>query len=338
MSRFCISPGCVASGNRARALVLVALVSSLVLIASTSAQADSCRGPVSGKVATQQFDFTYESWMKPSPQTKAYRFERCVQNDGAKELWINWESTGLKGVAKPHDISYKFFDEVSDDKVEKPKSLWYGPRPDEEKPTTVLRPDEADKDRLDRRLLHLAQDGPVTLQQALDNPLDFARYLESNPDPEHPRSVTLYAGGRVAVPTTETAMQALKSDATIQPTDFIAVRVWLADTLTLDEDGRLMSNISLHLNVDPKELSDILESGGRLPTIRFGTKDEEFAARLKLPEIVEPLKENSFVLADAAPSHLMFPVRRRPLMLDVRFNDGDAELLLPFGLMTVKGD
>lgn len=301
-----------------------------------SAQAhDRCYGPITGAVETSDYSFTYESWMKWQTRTKAYRFERCIRNNHSRELWVDWESTGLKGVTKPKDVSYKFFDAPRDNKKEEQRSLWYGPKPEEERPLTVLQQDEASLSFQKLRDVHLVQANAPDLGEAFSDPLSFKNYIDLNPELAKEQSVTLVSGGRIAIPTRANALEDLRDlNKEIGSTDFVPVEVFLSETLRLGDNGTLVSMVALELRVDEKEFAMMEKAGGNLPPISFEISDPELSKRLGEPGTVYESKSASLSYKDLAPAKLDFPVTRRSAVVSVRFGEDQAQIALPFGVMT----
>jgi hypothetical protein len=77
-----------------------------------------------------QYDFTYESWVKRTPNRDHYDFGRCVQNNlKDRSMFVDWKRTNVKGFAKAKDLVESGVESPGKDFDLVDAKLWYGAAP-----------------------------------------------------------------------------------------------------------------------------------------------------------------------------------------------------------------
>ena len=312
----------------AKLLVFGVLLASSFSIEAAAGQ--SCSGPVTGSIQNTNFDFTYESWQKKQTDSGLFRFERCVYNNHSRPVWVDWESTGLKGTTESNDASFVFFDEPKKDKEEIPRSLWYGPVPDKIEPTTVLRPIEASKIPGGVGSVSLVQfEGEFSLADAFQDRKTLTNILEGL---DSKTGIGIWSGGRIGVPTRDGALEDLGNiNESIDPADFAAVEVLLGERLFLS-DGVPFGRLVMEFSVDPEDYATVKATGRQLPSISISTDNEMLRSRLLPVGSSFEFLAQSWEFEDRSPAPLEFPVQRAEGDVVIEFGDGAARLVLPFGV------
>jgi hypothetical protein len=288
-----------------------------------------CEGPQSGEIKNSDFDFTFESWVKENSNNGAYRFERCVRNDHKRPVRIDWQSTGLNGVVDSDDAIYIGFDEETDEKVTRGRTLWYGPRPDSLVPSTVLRPQEAHAvpDSIPQATLVQFSNG-VTLLKALQDPAALNTLINFTPDQQE---IVIWSYARIGVPTRDGALDDLaNTEKEIADTDFTSVNISLAEHLSLADSDKARSELKLRISVDEGEFARIRSVEGRIPEITITTNDEAIGSRLLAQQPRIELSAAEQVFSDQQPTLVGFPIKRARNQLTIDFGDNRARITLPF--------
>ena len=332
-----------------RMFLLLVMILGFALSLYNAAAADDCYGPVTGEIHNSKFHFTYESWMKEldTDDVKKYRFERCVQNKQKRELWVNWESTGLKGTCDGNDIAYIYFDEQHSENEDLERDFWYGPRPEELEVSTILRPGESDNVRNNYGRVYLAQfDGTVELttlfsdQQSMKDLLDrlYSRDKEG---------FYLWSGGRIAVPTNPNASERLKEGNSIQPGEFVSVEIHLGEQFILI-DKKPASKLVMNIYIDQNGLDNMNQINGTLPSLFVESGNNLLKQRLQLQQSIDLNKQLQLLQSngdnqkyiefqDTSPTVLRFPVQRISELVKFTFGRNDeSHLIIPFGVTNAK--
>ena len=323
--------------HKAAVVVWFGLTLGFTLFLSNGIRAENkCPGPITGHKSSSEFNFTYESWMKKQhdDDVASYRFMRCVHNRHRLELWVDWESTGLKGTSRPQDVIHIFFDEPINDNVKEYRKLWYGPRPKKLEPKTILRPNEARTTQNDGARLYFAQLGSgVSFTDALADQRTMTALLENLRRNGGPEGLSLRSGGRVAVPTRPDTIERLKRRDKLRVGEFVAVDIVLLERFTLFQR---VPHGSLHMSISikPSDWAAMVRIGGSLPPIlvkEFDGLRSIIRKRLQLPIRNIVLKRPLVRFQQETPSRLMFPVQRKTGRMLFWFGD-ETHLFIPFGV------
>ena len=324
--------------------VVVSLVAILgfTFFLANEVMAEECYGPVTGGMDTEEFDFTYESWMKEHFEegVKVYRFERCVMNNHNRPLWVEWESTGLKGVSKAMDAIYVYFHEPDNQNEPTHRNFWFGPRPEKLEPSTVLRPNEASAAWGNGVSLKFAQfDNSVSLESAFADQSTMVDILQRRIDSGREQGLTLVSGGRIAVPTKQNALYKLQSGETIDLGEFVAVDITLVERFRLSMNTPI-GTLSIYIHVAQDELNDMNQINGEFPILLINDESSLLSERL----LMEPIDLNKeeyrrsegiwVEIQDQSPEALNFPVQRIPFRMRFQFGEDDyaSQLNIPFGV------
>ena len=324
-----------------RMFLLLLMILGFVLSLYNPAAADNCHGPVTGAIRDDIFNFTYESLMKTrdTDGVKKYRFERCVQNFDIRALFVDWQSTGLKGMCGANDIIYVYFDEHSNQNVDIDRSLWYGPAPELLSVSTKLRPGEVDAVRNNYGRVYLAQfDGTVELDTLFSDRESMRNVLHTLSS-RGEEGFYLSSGGRIAVPTNSRAVDRLQERGMIQPGDFVSVNIHLSEQFLLI-DNEPASKLFMSIYVDPQEINAMKEAEGWLPHLFMKSDNSLLNERLLSQEIIDlnehllsPQFEEYLEFSDAFPTVLKFPVQRISGPVKFMFGENDENhLIIPFGV------
>lgn len=323
-----------------RIALLLVMMFGITFVHSGHAAAKVCVGPVTGEVKSSAFHFSFESWVKQIlyDDITKYQFARCVQNNHIRELWVKWESTGLKGTTKAKDAIYIYFEEEDDSHITLERSLWYGPAPAEVTPSTILRPNEARVQRRNDARIYLAQlDNTVTLTEAFDNREVMIEVLNRLAAADRSEGFALRSGGRIAVPTSTEALGRLMKGDILDPGEFVAVEITIVEQFTLSDDVPL-GTLNMSIRVATRELQAMQQIKGSLPRVFITADDDLLRERLQLSDFVDlsgsiQLDRPFVDFQDQSPTALKFPVQRVSGRLRFQFGDNEgSHLIIPFGV------
>ena len=320
-----------------RMFLLLVMILGFVFILYNTAAARECYGPVTGEVYNSNYKFTFESWMKKRSKddVTVYRFERCVQNNHARELWVEWESAGLKGTCDANDIAYVLFDEDEDLKKKIYRRFWYGPSPEELDVSTILRPNEVDAAWSNDGKLFLAQhNSTVKLATLFSNQQSMKDVLDELYDEGKKEGFALWSAGRIGVPTRDDSLERLKEGRrNIKPGDFVSVEIWLKEQFILINDEPT-SKLLMSIHIDEQGLAAMNYIGGSLPSLHVESDNNLLNGRLLTMQSITLDKHKPYLeFQDQSPTKLSFPVHRISGRVKFTFGDNDeSHLIIPFGV------